>query len=83
VNITLISLEWALFRTGRANLLMIRTTHLSKQGSTSEGQLTILNNINLSINQAEARAFASKAKVLFADEPTGNLDTNTDSHIID
>ncbi|MBD3647118.1 MAG: ABC transporter ATP-binding protein [Pseudomonadales bacterium] len=32
---------------------------------------------------AIARAFASSAEVLFADEPTGNLDTATGSHIID
>ncbi len=32
---------------------------------------------------AIARAFASSAAVLFADEPTGNLDTKTGGHIID
>ena len=32
---------------------------------------------------AIARAFASSADVLFADEPTGNLDTTTGMHIID
>jgi putative ABC transport system ATP-binding protein len=32
---------------------------------------------------AIARAFASTAEVLFADEPTGNLDTATGAHIID
>lgn len=32
---------------------------------------------------AIARAFASTAEVLFADEPTGNLDTVTGGHIID
>lgn len=32
---------------------------------------------------AIARAFASSAEVLFADEPTGNLDTKTGLHIID
>lgn len=32
---------------------------------------------------AIARAFASNAEVLFADEPTGNLDTGTGGHIID
>jgi putative ABC transport system ATP-binding protein len=32
---------------------------------------------------AIARAFASSADVLFADEPTGNLDTATGMHIID
>lgn len=32
---------------------------------------------------AIARAFASSVDILFADEPTGNLDTGTGQHIID
>ena len=32
---------------------------------------------------AIARAFASSVEILFADEPTGNLDTQTGQHIID
>jgi putative ABC transport system ATP-binding protein len=32
---------------------------------------------------AIARAFAGSPKILFADEPTGNLDTETGAHVID
>lgn len=32
---------------------------------------------------AIARAFAARPKILFADEPTGNLDQKTASHVID
>ena len=32
---------------------------------------------------AIARAFASEAPILFADEPTGNLDTATGKRVID
>ena len=32
---------------------------------------------------AIARAFAAQAPILFADEPTGNLDTQTGDHIVD
>ncbi|MEC7079605.1 MAG: ABC transporter, partial [Pseudomonadota bacterium] len=32
---------------------------------------------------AIARAFATEAKILFADEPTGNLDTGTGERVIE
>ncbi len=52
--------------------LAARLDHYPRQMSGGEQQRVAI-----------ARAFASRPDILFADEPTGNLDTRTGAHIID
>ena len=66
-------------RAGKTALELLERVGLGQRGHHYPTQLSGGEQQRVSL----ARAFANRPKILFADEPTGNLDTDTSANVVD